>query len=58
MPEPGGRRPYTKPEMTRVELVVDEVALAVCKTPSPQTTVKGTAPLGCSAKNCKQNTTS
>lgn len=52
------RKPYAKPELVRVDLVEDEIALATCKTAAPQTTVKGTTPGGCAAKNCKANTTS
>ena len=56
MSEP--RKLYVKPEITRVDLIEDEIALATCKTMTPQTTVKGTAPGSCGGKNCKNNTTS
>lgn len=52
------RKHYAKPEITRVDLVEDEIALATCKTMTPQTTAKGSAPGGCKAKNCKDNGTS
>jgi hypothetical protein len=55
---PDARRPYVRPEVVRVDLIEDEVALQVCKTAAPQTTVKGTAPGGCRAKICNQNGTS
>ncbi len=47
------RRPYEKPEIVRVDLIEDEIALATCKSLTPQTAVKGAALGGCSAKNCK-----
>lgn len=54
-PEPP-RRPYTKPEVVRVDLIEDEVALVVCKSIAPQTKAKvGGAPAGCKARNCKQD---
>lgn len=52
------RKPYVKPDVVRVDLVEDEIALATCKTAVPQTTYKGTAPAGCRTKNCKNNGTS
>ncbi|HEV8306524.1 MAG TPA: hypothetical protein VGW35_02555 [Methylomirabilota bacterium] len=52
------RKTYVKPDLTRVDLVEEEVALAVCKTLAPQTVVKGAASGGCAAKGCKNDTTS
>lgn len=57
MPE-RSRKPYAKPDIVRVDLVEDEIALATCKTMTPQTKVKGSTPGGCKAKNCKDNGTS
>lgn len=54
--EPKLRKRYVKPELTRVDLVEDEVALAVCKIAAPQTTGKFRgSPAACSFNNCKTN---
>ena len=55
---PDSRRPYIRPEIVRVDLIEDEVALATCKTIAPQTSVKSTTPGGCKAKSCNSNGTS
>ncbi len=50
------RKRYVKPELTRVDLIEDEVALATCKIATPQTTGKFKGGLAsCSFNNCKTN---
>lgn len=52
---PESRRPYARPEVVRVDLVEDEIALSTCKTQAPQTKAKGAFPGGCQKKSCKNN---